>query len=181
VEISSKVFVVGEGGSTSLGWLYAIVGVGTGISPIIARWVTGDRERALRYAIAVGYGFSLVGLTLMYPLTSLGLLLTGAFFRGFGIAIIWVFSTTLLLKKLPNRVRGRVLGTEFALLTLGGAIGSALGGYLLDAFDGFTLQNLILLMGALMLAFGINWFVNGIWRRKKVAAPAIVEEGNTSS
>jgi len=120
VELSSKVFVVGEGGSTSLGWLYAIVGVGTGISPIIARWATGDRERALRYAIAAGYGITLVGLALMYPISSLGMVLTGAFFRGFGIAIIWVFSTTLLLKKLPNEVRGRALGTEFALLTLSG-------------------------------------------------------------
>jgi len=175
VEISSKVFVVGEGGSTSLGWLYAIVGVGTGVSPIIARWLTGDRERELRYAIAAGYGIALVGLALMYPISSLEMVMTGAFFRGFGIAIIWVFSTTLLLKKLPNEVRGRALGTEFALLTLAGAIGSGLGGYLLDAYDGFTLQNLIMLMGTLMLAFGVNWFVNGVWREKKVAAPAPAE------
>ena len=170
VELSSKVFVVGEGGSTSLGWLYAIVGVGTGVSPIVARWVTGDRERALRYAIAAGYGFTLFGLALMYPISSLGMVLAGAFFRGFGIAIIWVFSTTLLLKKLPNRVRGRVFGTEFALLTLAGAIGSGLGGWLLDAFAGFTLQSLILLMGTLMLTFGVFWFVNGVWGEKKLEA-----------
>jgi MFS family permease len=110
---------------------------------------------------------------LMYPLTSLGLVLTGAFFRGFGIAIIWVFSTTLLLKKLPNEVRGRVFGTEFALLTLAGAIGSGLGGWFLDAFN-ITLQNLILLMGILMLTFGINWFINGVWAAKKLAAQAPV-------
>ncbi len=167
VELSSKVFVVGEGGSTSLGWLYAIVGVGTGISPIIARWVTGDRERALRHAITAGYGFTLIGLMLMYPLTSLGLVMTGAFFSGFGIAIIWVFSTTLLLKKLPNEVRGRVFGTEFAILTLAGAIGSALGGWFLDAFN-FTVQNLILLMGILMFSFGVNWFINGVWERERL-------------
>jgi len=165
VELSSKIFVVGEGGSTSLGWLYAIVGVGTGVSPIVARWITGDRERALRHAITVGYGITLIGLTLMYPIHSLGMMLTGAFFRGFGVAIIWVFSTTLLLKKLPNEVRGRVFGTEFALLTLAGAIGSGLGGWLLDAYAGFTLQNLILLMGALMLTFGVNWSVNGVWNK----------------
>ena len=38
------------------------------------------------------------------------MMLVGAIFRGFGVAIIWIFSTTLLLKKLPNQVRGRVLG-----------------------------------------------------------------------
>lgn len=171
VELSSKVFVIGEGGSTSLGWLYAIVGVGTGISPIIARWLTGDHEHALRHAITAGYGITLIGLVLMYPLTSLGIVMTGAFFRGFGIAIIWVFSTTLLLKKLPNEVRGRVFGTEFALLTLAGAIGSALGGWFLDAFH-FSLQNLILLMALLMFSFGIYWFINGVWGATKESGTA---------
>jgi len=174
VELSSKIFVVGEGGSTSLGWLYAIVGVGTGVSPILARWVTGDRERALRHAITVGYGFTLFGLSLMYPLSSLGMVLTGGFFRGFGVAIIWVFSTTLLLKKLPNEVRGRVFGTEFALLTLCGAIGSGLGGWFLDAFN-FSVQNLILLMGVLMFSFGVNWFINGVWGVKKLTSPIPIE------
>ena len=161
VELSSKVFVVGEGGSTSLGWLYAIVGIGTGISPIIARWITGDRERALRHAITAGYGITLIGLAFMYPIISLEMMLVGAFFRGFGVAIIWVFSTTLLLKKLPNDVRGRVFGTEFALLTLSGAIGSALGGWFLDAFN-VSLQNLILLMAVLMFLFGVVWVINGV-------------------
>ena len=35
--------------------------------------------------------------------------------------------------------RGRVFGTEFALPTLASAIGSGLGGWLLDAFD-FSLR-----------------------------------------
>ena len=95
------------------------------------------------------------------------MVLAGGFFRGFGIAMIWVFSTTLLLKKLPNEVRGRVFGTEFALLTLAGAIGSGLGGWFLDAFN-MSVQNLILLMGTLMLIFGINWFINGVLRANKL-------------
>ncbi|MBT3321566.1 MAG: MFS transporter [Anaerolineae bacterium] len=169
VELSSKFFVIGEGGSTSLGWLYAVVGVGTGISPIIARWFTGDREVALRRAIATGYIITLIGLLLMYPLTDLGLVLVGSFFRGFGIAIIWVFSTTLLLKKLPNEVRGRVFGTEFAFLTLSGAIGSGLGGWLLGVM-GLSLQKLILLMGVLVLIFGVNWLFNGVLRSRKLSS-----------
>ena len=118
---------------------------------------------------------TLIGLTLMYPIHSLGMMLTGAFFRGFGVAIIWVFSTTLLLKKLPNKVRGRVFGTEFALLTLAGAIGSGLGGWFLDAFAGFTLQSLILLMWGLMFTFGVYWFINGVWGKKTLTSPAPIE------
>jgi hypothetical protein len=37
------------------------------------------------------------------------------------------------------------------------------------------LGNPILLMGALMLTFGINWFVNGVWGVKKLAFPAAIE------
>jgi len=49
-----------------------------------------------------------------------------------------------------------------------GAIGSGLGGWLLDVFD-LSLQNLIVLMDALMLSFGVNWIVNGVWGTKKLA------------
>lgn len=41
------------------------------------------------------------------------------------------------------------------------------------------LPNLILLMGALMLTFGVNWFVNGVWGMKKVIVPAAVEKSGS--
>jgi hypothetical protein len=52
------------------------------------------------------------------------------------------------------------------------------GSWPLDAFD-FSLQNLIPLIGALMVNFGVYWFVNGVWGMKKVAAPtpAAIEQG----
>jgi hypothetical protein len=42
-------------------------------------------------------------------------------------------------------------------------------------FARFALHNLILLVGVLMLKFGVNWFVNGVRGVKKVAEPAVVE------
>jgi hypothetical protein len=30
-------------------------------------------------------------------------------------------------------------------------------------------------MDALMLAFGVNWVVNGVWRMKKSAVPEVME------
>ena len=103
VELSSKVFVIGEGGSTSLGWLYAAVGIGTGVSPIVARWFTGDRERPLRHAITLGYLCTAIGLIIMYPLSSLGLVLVGAFFRGFGVAIAVGLLDHAAAAKTPQR------------------------------------------------------------------------------
>ncbi|HZD57559.1 MAG TPA: hypothetical protein VE136_12580, partial [Anaerolineales bacterium] len=56
----------------------------------------------------------------------------GTLVRAFGGGILWVFSTQLLLQLVPDRVRGRVFSTEFALFTLANAIGAASGGWLMD-------------------------------------------------
>lgn len=46
VRIAEEVFVWGKGGGISLGIMYGVVGVGTGLGPIMARYFTGDRDRA---------------------------------------------------------------------------------------------------------------------------------------
>ncbi len=165
VELSSKVFVLGEGGSTSLGLLYAFTGIGTGVSPLLARLYTGDNEKRLRLAIAVGYLFTAVGLLIIVTLANFGIVLFGTFLRGFGVAIVWVFSTTLLLQKLPNEVRGRVFGSEYALFTLMGAIGAPVGGWMLDNVKN-SVPLLLWGMTAVLLALGILWTVQGVMGTK---------------
>ncbi|HNB51306.1 MAG TPA: MFS transporter [Anaerolineales bacterium] len=166
VEISSKVFVVGEGGSTSLGLTYALIGAGTGFSPILARAITGDREKPLRTAIMVGYGITALGLLVIAPLTSFNLVLVGMFLRGFGVAIVWVFSTQLLMQKLPGHIRGRVFGTEYALFTLMNALGAAVGGWLLDAYH-VSIPTMIGGLIVLVLVLGGHWLGWGLGKTRK--------------
>ena len=64
VAIAEKIFAVGEGGSLGVGLLLAMVGIGTGISPLVARQFTGDREHLLRRAILLGYLVGATGLLL---------------------------------------------------------------------------------------------------------------------
>jgi len=154
VTLAEQIFVYGEGGSTGLGLLYAAVGVGTGLGPIIARRFTGDRGRALRVAIVVGYGVSAAGLALVATLSSFGVVLVGTFLRGFGNGIGWVFSTQLLLQLLPDRVRGRVFSTEFAMLTLMNAAGAATGGW---ALDNLEIATILQAMAGLLLIPGLLW------------------------
>ena len=135
VAIAERVFVIGQGGGTSLGLMYAAVGVGTGIGPIMSRRFTGDRDRLLRIAIAAAYVVSALGLLIISPLASFTLVLVGTLLRGIGAGTSWVFSTQLLLQLVPDRVRGRVFSTEFAFFTLASATGSAVGGWALDATD----------------------------------------------
>jgi MFS family permease len=175
VSLAREVFVIGEGGGTGLGLLYATVGVGTGLGPIIARRFTGDRDGPLRIAIALSYVMAALGIALMAPLASFGLVLMGTVLRGVGGGIGWVFSTQLLLQLVPDRVRGRVFSTEFAIFTLMSAIGSAAGGWMLDNTS-LEISDLLWLMAGLILIPGILWSLwSFVWRPPAVSLAEVTE------
>ncbi len=156
VALTERVFVIGEGGGTGLGLLYAVAGLGTGVGPILARRYTGDRDYDLRRALALSYILSFSGLAISAPLTGFGLVGLGSFVRSFGGGVNWVFSTQLLLQLVPDRVRGRVFSTEFALFTLANAMGAAAAGWVLDTLS-MSLPELIWWMAGLSLVPGALW------------------------
>jgi len=155
VTIAEKIFVIGQGGGISLGLLFGMAGVGTGIGPIIARRFTGDRDRALRYVIVASYAISTVGLVIAAPLSNFGLVLVGTLLRGIGGGIGWVFSTQLLLQLVPNHIRGRVFATEFAMFTLMAATGAAIAGGAIDTPLGVS--GLLWWMSGLILIPSVLW------------------------
>ncbi len=156
VELAKRVFVIGQGGGTSLGLMYAMAGIGTGIGPIVARRFSGDHERSLRLGLALSYAFCILGLAISVPLSSFAVVLLGSFLRAFGGGINWVFSTQLLMQVVPARVRGRVFSTEFAFFTLASAIGAGAGGWALDHLAG-GIPGLLLWMAVLAVIPGILW------------------------
>ncbi len=164
VALSEEVFVIGEGGGTGLGLLYATMGIGTGLGPIIARRFTGDRDGPLRFAIALSYGIAALGIAMMAPLSNFSVVLVGTVLRGIGGGIGWVFATQLLLQFVPDRVRGRVFSTEFAFFTLMSAVSSAAGGWLLDNTS-LGISGLLWLMAGALLVPGILWALwSFVWR-----------------
>jgi MFS family permease len=178
VAMAERIFVLGEGGGTGLGLMYAAVGVGTGIGPIVARRFTGDWDRALRIAIAVSYGVAAAGLLLVATLTNFGVVLVGTLVRGLGVGIGWVFSTQLLLQLVPDRVRGRVFSTEFAIFTLMNAAAAAGIGWAMDNTQ-LSIPNLLTLMAGLTLVPGVMWVLWNLLRRDVKVAP--VQDGEVPS
>lgn len=158
VVLAEQVFVIGAGGGTGLGLMYAVAGVGTGVGPIIARRFVGDRDRPLRIAIVLSYAFTAWGAFFMSPLSSFAMVLVGTLLRAIGGGINWVFSAQLLLQLVPNRVRGRVFSTEFALFTLMNAIGAAVGGWALDTTT-VGASDILRWMAGLTLVPGVLWML----------------------
>ena len=159
VEIAKSHFVIGVGGAISLGLMYCVNGVGSGIGPILARHWTGDRDKPLRVSISIGYLIGAVGLMIAAPLFGLVEVLIGGFVRSIGGRIAWGFSPQLLLHRDPNDIRGRIFGTEFAFFTLMGGIATAIVGALLDQFH---VRTILWGMTVLPLIPAVLWW---FWQR----------------
>jgi MFS family permease len=164
VYLAEEIYVIGEGGSTGLGLLYAVVGAGTGFGPIWARKYTGDKGDKMRIAIALAYLLAGFGLTLTAPLPGFLLVLFGTFLRGLGGGVNWVFSTQVLLQTVPNPMLGRVFATEFALMTLTSAVAAYLGGWGIDQ-PGVSISTMLWGMVFAALLFGLMWTL-WVFRRK---------------
>jgi MFS family permease len=156
VRIAEQVFIIGKGGGISLGIMYGVVGIGTGLGPIMARYFTGDRDKGLRTAIIIGYLLAAVGLLIASPLYNFYILQIGILLRGIGAGTVWVFSTQLLLQLVPNQVRGRVFATEYAIFTLMSAISAAVTG---PAMDIIGISGLLAWMAGLSLLPMLLWLL----------------------
>jgi MFS family permease len=154
VAIAQEVFVYGKDGGLSLGAMFALAGVGTGIGPMVARYLIGDDAPKLRWAIAVGYLIGGIGLLITAPLSSFGMVLLGTALRSFGGGLVWVFSTQLLLQGVPGPIRGRIFATEFMFFYLGSAIASTVVG---GALDVLSISGVIWWMAGLSLLPVLLW------------------------
>ncbi len=155
VAIAEQVFPIGEGGSMSLGLMFAFTGIGLALGPLLLRPFTQDRLRQTAWAITTGYLVGGLGLALTAPLASYGLALVGTFLRGAGNGIVWLFSTQLVLQLVPTEVRGRVVSTEFAFSMLISAAGAAIVGAALD-FP-FSISTVAWVMALLTLIPAVLW------------------------
>ena len=158
VTLAERLFVIGENGGTSLGLIYAVAGVGTGVGPILARVFTRDNDRRLRLALTISYVIGVIGLAITAPLASFALVLLGTFIRSLGGGVNWTFSSQLLLEWVPDKVRGRVFSSEFAMFTLSNAISSAVGGWALDNTN-LGMSGMLWWMTALLVIPGVLWYI----------------------
>ncbi len=153
---AEKVFPLGESGATTLGLIYVIVGIGTGFGPMVMRHWFGDSTLGMRWGVSLGFLLLTTGLTGLALAPSLPIFLSATLVRAVGSGTIWVFTAVILQMLLPNDVRGRVFGFEFAFLTLTNSLSVVWAGYAQDTLQ-MPIQQVTLSMALLSVLVGCAW------------------------
>jgi MFS family permease len=148
---------VKDGATATLGLIYVVSGLGTGLGPLFMRHRLGDRPSRMLVGIAIGFVLTGIGISSLGVAPTLLLFLLATLVRTVGTGTIWVFSAALLQTMTPDLFRGRVFAFEFAMLTLTQSISVLAAGYGLDNL-GWTVQQVTLAFGVLGFVIALLWF-----------------------
>ena len=99
-------------------FLYAARGLGTGIGPILSRYLTGSRKDKMEAYIGYGYLCGAIFYLPMLWIQSVWIAVVLIMLAHIGGATVWVFSTVRLQQILPEDIRGRVFALEYAVWTI---------------------------------------------------------------
>lgn len=166
---------ISDNGTATLGIIYMVSGIGTGLGPIFMRRRLGDRLPRLMVGITIGFGLLAFGIGLLSVSQSLGVYLLATLIRTVGSGTIWVFSAAFLQMIVPDRFRGRVFAFEFAMLTLTQSISVFSAGYMLDVL-GLNVRQATAVMAFSGVIVLFIWLVFYASQRRKVQATAMQME-----
>ena len=145
----------GQGGLS--GVLFSMRGLGAAVGPIVAWRLFGEGINPMRRAIGAAFFISSVSYLLFSQSPNIILAAVCVFFGHIGGAIQWVFSTTLLHRRVEDRFRGRVFAAEMALLTLVLSMSTWCTGQALDM--GINPRTIVMALAVLFLLPGTGWLV----------------------
>lgn len=156
-----------DGGTATLGLIYVMSGLGTGLGPLLMRRWLGDTTKRLMVGISIGFALNAIGIYLLGLVNSLPAYLGATFVRTFGTGTIWVFSAVLLQVMVPDKVKGRVFGFEFAALTLTQSLSVIAAGYAQDSIN-WSLEQITFSFGGLGVVVFIFWMIFFLANQKKL-------------
>lgn len=157
-------------GPTTLGLIFAMVGIGCFLGPVFLNALVPPTPRPLLWACAGSFLLLFLGAALMALAQGLPLVLAATFVRAIGSATLWIYSSLLLQLRCPNSILARVSATEMALYTVAEAVSSVFGGAAFDVFD-FSVQETAAVLAVVGAVVTIGWGAYCFFAEPK-AAPA---------
>ena len=162
--------------AATLGAIYFVTGLGTGLGPIVLRRWLGDRPARLMIGITIGFALLAVGVFGLGVSPTFTWYLLMTIVRTVGTGALWVFSAALLQMLVPDVVRGRVFAFEFAMLTLTQSISIFAAGYMLDNL-GLDVRQVTVAMAASGVVVFLIWLAFYLVNRTRVRGGRSVIRG----
>ncbi len=152
------IFNIEDNSSATLGAIFFVTGVGTGVGPIVMRRILGDQPRRIMLGITIGFILLAVGIFGLSSAPTFPLYLLGTLTRTWGSGTIWVFSAAFLQLIVNDQFRGRVFAFEFASFTMTQSISIFAAGFMMDAL-GFDVRQATLVMAITAILVFIAWIL----------------------
>lgn len=132
IPVANDTFPINGSGTLTLGLIFGLVGVGTGIGPVLLRLWAKESPSAMLRSVGIGFALLAVGSIGFGLAPTLPLAMAAVSLRAIGSGALWVFSAALLQSMVHDEFRGRVFAFEFTMLTLAESIGTLYGGFAQD-------------------------------------------------
>ncbi|MBK7897132.1 MAG: hypothetical protein IPJ90_20060 [Anaerolineaceae bacterium] len=154
-----------DGGTASLGIIYVVSGLGTGLGPLFMRRALGSRPPRLILGATIGMALVAVGIWGLAAAPTFGLFFVGDAGADGGqryhVGIFGRFVANCGARSIP----GRVFAFEFAMLTLTQSVSTLLAGLFQDA-PAWGLNQTALLFAGMGVLFSFGWVSFYTWSRR---------------
>jgi MFS family permease len=146
-----------EDSSQRLGILFAFVGIGAFLGPVIAEPLSCmDNVSSLERACLVSFLFMALGFFGMSQIDEFIWICIATSVRTSGSSVVWIYSSLLLQKLSSTSMLGRVVAVDYALAMLSESVSALLGGVLQDD-AGMSAAQVSLIMAIVSLITLLIW------------------------
>jgi len=153
-----RYFSVGGRPDLGVALMLSARALGTALGPVIARRLVQDESpEAMRRLFGFAFAWPVVWYLLFSWADGVVMAATCVVLAHFGGSVLWVYSTVLLQRMVPNEFLGRIMSTDLGLTTLTISLSTWVYG-ILAAAPGADLRFLVRVMGVSILLPGVVWW-----------------------
>ncbi|KAK9906732.1 hypothetical protein WJX75_007016 [Coccomyxa subellipsoidea] len=164
--------------STTLGLLFAAIGLACFMGPIISNRLTPPRKPHLLRACACSFVLFFAGYLLMSAAPNIWALIPSTIVRSMGSSVVWVYSTLLIQLRVPNQLQGRMMALEMAAYVVAESMSAIVGGMAFDLI-GMSVRHVALLMSGIAAVSATLWVCYAAyqWPKGDIVRDDTGEEG----
>jgi len=149
------------------GWLVAAWAAGELLGAWSTRRLASRLPLRTEALFSLAIGFMALGMGAVYHGIGLPFAMAAIFLSGIGDGVSNVLYSTMLMKESPDALRGRIFGSNIALIYSGVAAGMAVGGLLLDSLPLRRVTDLA--SGSIVLGVLAGYVLYSLKRRQEHA------------